>query len=214
MFQSSNLSDTLKKAYRTKREQGLVPPHALRAAKQQIAQSVARRMCPSPFYVPSVRRGEQTYVIEYNDFRIDVRWDYVNQEYAFEGVGEIETMYRPHGVHRGGEEILLGTSRGWSGNKSVLVLEYTWGHYFKDTRKTLGAAYAQRAADEYIARISKWAEEVAGGQCSDREWRIECDALNFWEYSPSFTWEEEDEVEAWVEDQLRYLVSKINHISS
>lgn len=170
-------------------------------------------MCPLPFHVPSVRRGEQTCVIEYNNFRIVVRWDYVDQEYAFEGVGKIETMYRPHGVHRGGEEILLESSRGY-GCKNVLVLEYTWGHYFKDTRKTLGAAYAQRTADEYIARISKWAKEIAGGQCLDREWRIECDALDFWENSPSFAWEEEDEVEAWVEDQLRYLVSKINHISS
>lgn len=213
MCLNSNLSDTLKKAYRAKREQGLAPPHALTAAKYRLAQSVARRMCPLPFDTPSMKRGEQTFEVEYNGVRITARWDYADQEYAFECVGKIDTVHRPHGVQRGGAEIDLGTSRG-HGNRTVLVLEYTWAQYFCDARKKSGVAYAQRAADEYIKRTRTWARDVVNGQCFDKEWRVECSALDFWENSPTFAWEEDDEAEAWVEDQLRYLVSKINHTSS
>jgi len=213
MFQTSNLSETLIEAYQARRERGIAPPYAYDLAKKEITQRAARRMCPLPFDTPSMKRGEQTFEVEYNDVCITARWDYVDQEYAFEGVGKIDTVHRPYGVQRGGEEIDLGTARG-HGNRTVLVLEYTWAQYFCDARKKSGVAYAQRAADEYIKRTRTWARDVVNGQCFDKEWRVECSALDFWENSPTFTWGEDGEAEAWVEDQLRYLVSKINHTSS
>lgn len=149
----------------------------------------------------------------YKDRSITVTWAYVDQEYAFEGVGEIEILERPYGAIRGGEEILLESTRGYA-RKSVLLLEYTWLEYFKDLRKMHGVAYAQREADEYIARTTRWARDVINGQIMDWELQVECADMDFFEYSEVFGQYENSEARDWLEDTLRYLLLRINNTSS
>ena len=155
----------------------------------------------------------ESFEVEHSGVTITVTWGYCDQEYAFEGVGKIETLVRPYGAVRGGEEIMLETAHGY-GRKNVLLLEYTWADYFKDLRGKHGVAYAQREADEYIKRTAKWARDVMNGQVLDRELRVECEALEFFEYSEAFAWNETAEARDWLEDTLRYLFSRINRISS
>lgn len=210
MSRTSKLCPVLTEAYLHYRAIGAKPARAIEAARKNAVQRVRRLLAPLPVPIP---RSLESFEVEHNDVTITVTCGYCDQEYAFEGVGKIETLTRPYGAIRGGEEIMLETARGY-GRKNILLLEYTWTDYFRDLRGKHGVAYAQREADEYIKRTAKWARDVVNGQVLDRELRVECEALEFLEYSEVFAWDETAEARNWLEDTLRYLFSRINHTSS
>lgn len=210
MSRTSKLCPTLIEAYLQRRAKKIAPVRALEGAKKELVRRMHRRLTPLPIPIP---RPIESFDVMYKDRSITVTWNYVDQEYAFEGVGKIETLVRPYGAIRGGEEIVLGSTRGYA-RKSVLLLEYTWLDYFNDLRKTHGVAYAQREADEYITRMTRWARDVADGQIMDQELRVECADVDFFEYSEAFERGETAEARDWLEDTLRYLLLRINNTSS
>ena len=210
MSQTSKLCPTLVEAYLHRRAKKIDPVRALKSAKEELVRRMNRRLSPIPIPIPC---PVESFDVVYMDTPITVTWSYVDQEYAFEGVGKIETLVRPYGAVRGGEEIVLESTRRYA-RKSVLLLEYTWLDYFEDLRKTHGVAYAQREADEYIKRTTRWARDVINGQIMDRELRVECSDLDFFEYSGPFGWDENSEAHDWLEDTLRYLILRINNTSS
>jgi len=210
MSRTSKLCPALTEAYLHYRATGAKPARAIEVARTDTIKRVQRLLAPLPISIPAPL---ESFEVEHNDVTITVTWTYCDQEYAFEGVGKVETLMRPYGAVRGGEEIVLETARGY-GRKNVLLLEYTRADYFKDLRGKHGVAYAQREADEYIKRTAKWARDVVNDQVMDREFRVECKELDFFEYSEAFAWNETAEARNWIEDTLRYLLSRINHISS
>lgn len=210
MSRTSKLCPTLIEAYLQHRAKKIDPVRALKDAKKELVRRMRQRLAPLP--IP-ISNPLESFDVMYKDRSITVTWSYVDQEYAFEGVGKIETLVRPYGAIRGGEEIVLGSTHGYA-CRSVLLLEYTWLDYFKYLRKTHGVAYAQREADEYIARTTRWARDVVNGHIMDREMRVECADVDFFEYSEAFGWEETAEARDWLEDTLRYLLLRINNTSS
>lgn len=210
MSRTSKFCPVLTEAYLHYRAIGAKPLRAIEAAKADTIKRVQRLLAPLPISIPAPL---ESFEVEHNDVTITITWNFCDQEYAFEGVGKIEALVRPYGAVRGGEEIVLETARGY-GRKNVLLLEYTWADYFKDLRGKHGVAYAQREADEYIKRTAKWARDVVNDQVMDREFRVECKELDFFEYSEAFAWNETAEARNWIEDTLRYLLLRINNTSS